>query len=64
MAAPHNERQALERERGELPGQLATFQSELEATGLEQKTRREMLTWQIRRLQKRMAEIDARHAGG
>jgi hypothetical protein len=64
MPAPHDERQALERERGELPGQLATFQSELEATAPEQKTRRELLTWQIRRLQKRTAEIDARLAGG
>ncbi len=32
MPTPHNERQALERERVELPGQLATYQAELDAT--------------------------------
>ncbi len=32
MPAPYNERQALERERGELPGQLATYQGDLDAT--------------------------------
>jgi hypothetical protein len=64
MPAPTNERQALERERGELPSQVVAFQAELEATPPEHKTRREMLTWQIRRVQKRMAEIDTLLTGG
>jgi hypothetical protein len=64
MPAPNNGRQALERERGELPDQLATYQSELDATAPEHKTRREMLTWQIRRARNRMTEIDSRLAGG
>lgn len=63
MPAPNNERQALERERGELPEQLATYQSELDATAAEHKDRREKILWQIRRVQKRIAEIDARLAG-
>jgi chromatin segregation and condensation protein Rec8/ScpA/Scc1 (kleisin family) len=63
MPAPHNERQALEREHGELPDQLATYQRELEATAPEHKERRERLSWQIRRAEKRMAEIETRLAG-
>ena len=63
MPAPHNERQALERERGELSDQLATYQRELETTAQEHKERHERLLWQIRRVQKRMAELDARLAG-
>ena len=63
MPAPHNERQALERERGELSDQLATYQQELETTAQEHKERHERLRWQIRRVQKRMAELDARLTG-
>ena len=63
MPAPHNERQALERERGELSDQLATYQRELETTAQEHKERHERLLWQIRRVQKRMAELDARLTG-
>jgi len=62
MPAPFNERQALERERAELPGQLARYQRELDATPQEQRERRERLTWQIRRVQQRMAEVEARLA--
>ena len=32
IPAPTNERQALEREREELPGQIATYQAELDAS--------------------------------
>lgn len=63
MPAPINERQAFERERGELSDQLATYQRGLETTAQEHKERRERLLWQIRRVQKRMAEIEARLAG-
>jgi hypothetical protein len=60
MPAPTNERQALERERAELPGQIATYQRELDATPAENTARRERLEWQIRRDRKRLAEIAAR----
>jgi sugar-specific transcriptional regulator TrmB len=66
MPAPINERQALERERAELPDHVANYQRELNATPQEQKERRERLEWQIRRVRKRMAEVHARltAAGG
>jgi hypothetical protein len=60
MPATTNERQALGRERDELPGKLAGYQKELDATSLENRERRERLTWQIRRVRKRMAEVEAR----
>ncbi len=46
----------------QLPGRIAAYQRNLAATPAENKTRREMLEWQIRRAQKRMAEIEARLA--
>jgi hypothetical protein len=52
-----NERQALERERAELPAQLAEYQKELDTTTPEDTAR---LQWQIRRVRKRMAEVEAR----
>lgn len=57
MPAPPTERQALERERAELPAHIANYQRELDATPPENRERRERLTWQIRRVQKRMAEV-------
>jgi septal ring factor EnvC (AmiA/AmiB activator) len=60
MPAPTNERQALERERAELPTHLANYQRELDATPQEHRERRERLAWQIRRVEKRMAEVRAR----
>ena len=62
MPAPTNERQALEQERAKLPGQIAAYQQELATTPAENKTRRERLEWQIRRDQKRLAEVEARLA--
>ncbi len=64
MPAPTNERQSLERERAELPSQIAAYEAELDATPPEHKTRREMLAWQLRRAQKRLAEVEARLANG
>ena len=62
MPRPTNDRQSLERElREELPAQLAGYQQELTA-GLADKTRREWLEWHIRRVQKRMADVEARLA--
>jgi hypothetical protein len=61
MPAPTNERQALERElREELPALLADHQRELAATPSENRDRREPLEWQIRRVQKRMTELEVR----
>ena len=60
MPAPTNERQALKRERDELPAHVANYQRELDATPRENKERRERLAWQIQRVKKRMAEIQAR----
>jgi sugar-specific transcriptional regulator TrmB len=62
MPAPHDERQILERERDELPAHVANYQRELDATPQEQRERRERLVWQIRRVQKRMADVVARLA--
>jgi septal ring factor EnvC (AmiA/AmiB activator) len=66
MPAPTNERQALERERAELPAHVANYQRELDATPQEHSERRERLAWQIQRVMKRMAELQARltAAGG
>ena len=58
-----DERQALEGERVELPGQIIAHQAKLAATPAANKARRERLMWQIRRVQKRMAEIEARLSG-
>ena len=62
MPPPTNERQRLERERAELPGQIAAYQRDLAATPPENRGRREMLEWQIRRDQKRLAKIEGRLA--
>jgi hypothetical protein len=59
MPAPINERQALERERAELPDHVANYQRELNATPQGNRERRERLEWQIRRVQKRIATIQA-----
>jgi hypothetical protein len=61
MPASTNERQALERERADLPAHVANYQRELDATPQENRDRRERLAWQIRRAEKRMAELEARH---
>lgn len=60
MPGPTSERQALERERGELTEQLAIYQATLDLTPPEHTARRESLMWQIRRVWKRLAEIEAR----
>jgi hypothetical protein len=59
VPAPTNERQALELERDvEIPAQIASYRRELEATPIESTERRERLEWQIRRVQKRMAQLE------
>jgi hypothetical protein len=59
MPTPTNERQALERERAELPAHVTNYQRELDVTPQGNKERRERLEWQIRRMRKRRAEIEA-----
>jgi hypothetical protein len=60
MLSPTNEQQALERERAELREQVAAYQRHLDVTAAEDTARRERLTSQIRRAQKRMAEVHTR----
>ncbi len=62
VPTPPSDRRVLEQERAELPEQIAAHQRELDATPAENKARRERLEWQIRRVQKRLAEIEARLA--
>jgi len=58
MPRPMTDRQAWERElREELPTVLADHQRELAATPAENRDRRERLEWQIRRVEKRMANL-------
>ena len=67
MPRPKTEHQAPEHERNvELPAQLANYQRELDATPVDAQARRERIQWQIRRVEKRMAEVHARltAAGG
>jgi hypothetical protein len=59
-----NERQALERERAELPSQIAVYLRELTETpdAREHRARRDRLAWQVRNLEKRLADVRARLA--
>jgi hypothetical protein len=61
MPAPNDERQSLEQERAEIPGQIAAYRQELE-NGRPTKVRREQLEWQLREREKRLAEMEARLA--
>ena len=61
MPTTPNERQALEQELAELPGQIATYWNELERGSL-RRVRREWLEWQIREREKRLVEIKTRLA--
>ena len=63
MVRPFNEREAWAEERAELPAQIAALQRDLDAIPAENTARRERLAWNIRRDQKRLAELDARLAG-
>ena len=61
MPRPLTERQAWERERyEELPAQLVAFEAELAALAPGDKVLIAMREWQIRRLRRRMAELDRR----
>jgi hypothetical protein len=52
MPRPLNERQSLEQERAEIPGQIAAYRQELE-NGRLHKACRERLEWQIGAAEKR-----------
>jgi hypothetical protein len=60
--APKRAAVPREEERAELPALIAHYRHELTVTPAEDKTRREMLDWQIRWAQKRLAEVEARLA--
>jgi len=62
MPASTNERQALERERADLLGQIEADQRELAETSAQNTTRWEFLVWRIRWAVKRLAEVEARLA--
>jgi len=57
-----DERQSIEQERDELRAQIATDQRELAATTDQDRTRREFLSWRIKRAQNRIALIETRLA--
>jgi hypothetical protein len=59
MPRPRNERQELERELVEIPGQIAAYRNELE-NGRPHTARRERLEWHISEREKRLAEIEPR----
>ena len=52
----------LERERAELLGQMAAYRQELENAPTLKRARREWLEWQVRRDEKRVAEVEGRLA--
>ena len=64
MPTPPNERQALEQELAELPVQIAVYLRELVEIPEASKDRahREWLAWQVRTLEKRLADVRARLA--
>jgi hypothetical protein len=62
MPRPVDERQAVEEERAELTAQIATDQCELAATTDQDRTRRELLSWRIKRAQNRITFIKIRLA--
>jgi len=62
MSRPFSERESLKVELAELANDLACYRAELDAMPLDAKTRREMRTWQIQRVQRRMADLEARLA--
>jgi chromosome segregation ATPase len=61
MPTPPSERRSLEAELAEIPGQIATYRSELE-NGRPHKARRERLDSQIREREKRLVDVTARLA--
>ncbi len=62
MPRPRNEREAWTEELAELAEQLASYRRELNAVPPVSRERREGLEWQIRRVEKRMAELEVRLA--
>jgi hypothetical protein len=64
MPTPPNERRSLEQELAELPVQIAVYLRELTETpeGVEHRAGREWLAWQVRNLEKRLADVRKRLA--
>jgi len=61
MPRPLNERQSLEQDLAEIPGQIAAYRQELE-NRRPPKARRERLEWQIREREKRLDDVRKRLA--
>jgi len=59
VPTPPSERQSLEQERDELTVSLTADHRELEETPPQTRTRREFLVWRIRRVELRLATIEA-----
>ena len=59
MPRPRTEREAWEQERAEIPAQIAAWHEMLAAIPATDPDRREMLTWTIRRAERRLAALDA-----
>jgi len=55
---PHSERRALQQERAELPKELARYHDELNRLPRGATARREWLVWNIRRVEKRAADVE------
>ena len=60
MPLPPNERQRLEHELAEIPGQIASYWRELDNGP--RRAQRERLEWHVREREKRLAEIKVRLA--
>jgi hypothetical protein len=60
MPRPKTEREAFKEDLAELAVQKETYQRELDATPVDAQARHEWLMWQIRRVEKRMADLQAR----
>lgn len=64
MEEPHplNERQSPEAELAQLRDRIAVYRGGLAGQSAPDETRREWLEWHIRRVQKRVADVEARLA--
>ena len=60
MPRPHSVRQVLEQGRAELPGQIASYQRDLDARPPQNKARRERLGWQVENLARGLAYVRER----
>jgi len=62
MSPPPTKRQSLQAALADLAKDLACFRAELDAIRLDDKARREMKTWHIQHVQRRIADLETRLA--